>query len=148
MGLSLGLDYAFSQRSYLGLSGGASLEYPLPFPAPFDRVGDYERLSVRYVSLRYHRYLGKFDAGAGFQASALSYFARRRGEDSAFTNYSNTTSVAGLSLSLRYSLLKNLRLGVLYQASLLDLTAVKVFPQHLVSVELSGRIEVFRRAKK
>lgn len=64
-GLTIGLDYYYSNNRFINLGISGVSDFFIPFPAAVDLSGEYELMSSRYISLSNNKRLKRFTIGYG-----------------------------------------------------------------------------------
>ncbi len=140
-GLETGIDYYYRYGKFFSLYAGAASSFPVPFPVPLDRFGEYQTASAGFVSLRNNYAWRRFGVGYGVHYSRLRW--QEYNIDSVVTSQTKNNSLLGLSLHSSYRLGNSFQLGLLYQPCLINFDKRSAVDyQHLFSVELIWKIHI------
>jgi len=125
VGAEMGADYFYASNKFLSFTIGAATDV-IPLPIDYFGAGYIERSSVIYTSVRNNIMTAHFDIGYGLSLSRLYWTAIPHG-DSLLPERRIRTTGLGLSLSAHYQLKRNLRFGIIYQPSLLNISQTNAF---------------------
>lgn len=142
LGASVGFEYYFTDKYYLNMDFGGLTDFPIPFPAPIDYGGEYNRSFAIYGDIQIGSYYKRLSYDMGIQFTQTRYYERETVElfpeyiDS--LKYYKKQNNLGLAFSAYYRTTKNLKLGFNYYPSFLVLENVPKFHySHLLFFELS-----------
>lgn len=141
LGISGGCAYYFTNRFNVNIDIGGVTDFMVPFPAPVDHMGSYERTFAVYGDLQVGTDIKRLHIDAGLQYTKTIYYAREAVE--LFPNYTDTLKSskrqgnAGLALSTYFRVTDWMSLGVNYYPSLIvfDNSRVKTHYGHLLFFE-------------
>jgi hypothetical protein len=144
-GLSLGLDYHYSDQQFLNLSFSGVTDFFLPVPAAVSLNGEYELMTSAYGSLSNNHRIRRFTLGYGLSLGRniweLGYFDRSNPNPPAREPISKGHLAAGFVFPLYYQLSNRMKLGLIYRPTSWRLD---IEPQwryeHLVSVDVAWKI--------
>jgi hypothetical protein len=135
LGIEAGADYFYSKSKFVSMAIGAGTDI-LPLPIDYFGSGYIERAGILYAAVRNNFVLGDFDAGYGINISRFFYSGQTYG-DTVKSDISIKTTALGLSFSFHYKIMRNLRVGVLYQPNLINLGYSPAFSyQHYLALQL------------
>jgi hypothetical protein len=154
LGISVGLEYYYSDRYCLNADIGTLTDFMIPFPAPIDHMGPYNQSFARYADLQIGRDLRKSHFDFGVQYTRTAYYERETVElfpvyiDT--LRYFKTQKNIGFALSSYYRILPNLNIGLNYYPSILnwDTKKVETHYSHLLFFEIMFRFDGYRPSKK
>ena len=151
LGLSVGIDYFISQKMYLSVTAGVTLDCfssrrdttseenePVDF-----RFGYGQLSSAKYISVQINKITPWLEFGAGITFTNLKW-GKNRITDLTDSTYFYTpvrynSLNLGLSSDLRLRLTPNFDIGILYQPLFYDFKHRKCNYQHFISTELIWR---------
>jgi len=154
LGISGGVEYYFTDKYCLNMDVGALTDFMVPFPAPVDYEGGYDRSSAIYGDIQIGRDFNRVHCDLGFQFNRTSYYERETVElfpeyiDS--LKYSKFQNNVGLALSAYYRISNGFNIGLNYYPSFLswDHSKVQIHYGHLLFFEFIFKFEAFRPKKK
>jgi hypothetical protein len=146
-GLSVGLDYYYTDSRFFNLSFYAVTDFFLPFPAPVDISGEYDTMSSLYTSLTHNHKLGRFYLGYGICVAnntwAHRYSSRFGAPPPARDPISKTGISAGLMTDVYYQFGKHFLTGIVYRPSFMsDDQKLEYKYEHLISLEFAWKIKL------
>lgn len=121
LGLTAEAGYYYRDRKYIGIGAGTLTDFIIPFPAPFDAIGEYERSFGSYLDVMHGHDYRRFSGSYGLNISRYSYYKRYTGElfpqyiDTLI--YSKVETRAGLSFSAVYRFSEYASAGIKYLPS-------------------------------
>ena len=134
LGIQYGIDYFYHEKKFVSFAIGAATDV-LPLPIDYFGNGYIERASALYVSIRNNMQFGSFDIGYGINLSRLFYTRITRGDTTNMDESIKTTGL-GLSFSIHYKIMRNFKVGFLYQPNLLNLNSSPALSyQHYMAVQ-------------
>lgn len=146
-GLSLGYEYYYSDKAYVGFYGDAVTDIFIAVPAPIDYEGAVESMGSAYLSLTNNHRLGRLSLGYGL-SYGVNYWQLRYertpvlppGAEEPFRiNY----SVLGSIINIRYQLSKRFHLGIKYRPTFFQFrTENKYSFEQLYSLDLAWKIKL------
>ncbi len=150
LGISGGLDYYFSDKYCLNMDLGTLTDFTVPYPAPVDFAGSYQRAYAVYGDIQLGSDCQRFHYDVGLQYTKTSYSEREVVEKFPvgidIVKYSKTQNKIGYAFSTYYRISNGFNLGLNYYPSFLawDNSGFKMHYAHLIFFELNFRIEAFR----
>jgi hypothetical protein len=150
LGLGAALSYAFQDGRSIALSGGVAIDMIMPFPAPVDYMGEFERNRTVWVSVMEMHHTKRLSFGYGVCYSRNTWTLDY---DADFTGlplppgYPVSKSQEGIGITAAGYFRPNrvINLGLQYRSSLLNLNRGSFGPyEHTVSLEVSFPIKLFR----
>lgn len=154
LGISGGLEYYLSDKICLNTDLGTLTDFMVPFPAPVDYMGTYQRCFATYGDIQLGSDYKKFHYDVGLQFARTSFYERETVElFPAYIDtlkYSKTQNNAGWAFSTYYRISNGFNLGMNYYPSWLawDNSGFKIHYSHLIFFELTFRIEAVRPGRK
>ncbi len=150
LGISAGLEYYLSDVNSINMDVGTITDFMVPFPAPVDYGGSYNRSFASYVDLQVGRDIKAFHFDVGVQGNRTSYYERETVE--LFPNYIDTLKYAtqqyqaGLAFSSYYKLTETFNIGLNYYPSLFAWSngTYHTHYNHLIMFELIFKIKGYR----
>ncbi len=148
-GTSLGAEYFHKENRFIALTGGAVMDFFLPFPAAVDLYGEHELMSSLYVNLTHNHKAKRFTYGYGITYSknrwAYSYTEEfdtpppsRGTEPIIRTNHS-----VGLTLTGYLQFGKRYFMGLVYRPTFIQIHPdTKFHYEHLISLDLMWKFKV------
>ena len=145
-GLSIGVEYAYSDNKSIALTFGGTTDFTWPFPVSWHPEGGiHESMFAHYLSLEHQfRILRRFIVGTGLSYSSTGWYYRDDGEwewgntirpEPIFMSERHRT--IGLSLSTYVILGKRFRLGISYRPSFYRIRPRPAWEySHVISVDL------------
>ena len=146
LGISVGAEYYFNNKYNVNLDVGTLTDFMLPFPAPVDQMGNYDRSFAFYTDLQIGRDLRRFHIDAGLQYHRTAYYEMEQLQ--LFPVFKDTLKHSkqqgnlGLAISTYYRFTRTLNLGVNYYPSIVafDNGNAKSHYGHLLFLELVFRL--------
>jgi hypothetical protein len=150
MGISAGLEYYVSDKYSFNLDIGTMTDFLLPFPAPIDYDGGYDRSFASYLDFQIGKDFGAFHFDIGVQGNRTSYYERET--ISLFPVYIDILKYhhrqynAGLAASGYYRINKGFNLGFNYYPSVFTWNNgyFDVHYAHLLMFELLFKIKLYK----
>ncbi len=149
LGLSAGLSYAYHDKRSITLAGGVAIDHIMPFPAPVEYIGEFERNRTSWLSVMDMRHSKRLSFGYGVCYSrntwTLDYDADFTGLPQP-AGYPIGKSQEGLGITLAGYFRPNriINLGIQYRSSLFNLNRGSFGPyEHAMSFEVSFPIKLF-----
>lgn len=154
LGISGGVEYYFSDKYCINMDIGALTDFMVPFPAPIDYEGGYDRSSAIYGDIQIGSDFNRFHSDLGLQYNRTSYYERETVE--LFPDYIDTLKYSkfqnnmGLAFSTYYRISNGFNLGINYYPSFLswDNNKLQTHYSHLLFFEFVFKLEAFRPKKK
>jgi uncharacterized protein YceK len=154
LGISGGFEYYFNDKYCINMDVGGLTDFIVPFPAPYDVEGSYNRSFATYGDIQIGSDYKRLHYDAGLQFTRTSYYERETVE--LFPEYIDTLKYSkyqnnmGLALSAYYRLSKKINMGFNYYPSfiIMENNGMKYHYSHILFFELSFRIEVYRPKQK
>jgi hypothetical protein len=118
LGITAGLQYQCNSRIKVAATVGTITDFPLPFPAPLDRLGGYKKTYARYAAADLSYCVKDLTLSAGLQVHRINYV--HRATLTLFPIYNDTLikqskhQSAGLSAAAYYKLYQGCTLGLRY----------------------------------
>ncbi len=146
MGIGIGMDYYYNNNQFLNISTGAAMDFPLPFFAPIDHVGNYEVMGSMYVNVTNNHHFNRFTVGYGIGFSR-NFWNLNEGifdndkpmRDAVHKN----NSALGLVFSSHYRIGQKFNIGLTYRPSPISLTDNQTFLyEHMLSLELVWKFRI------
>ncbi len=144
-----GFEYYFTDKNCLSMNAGLLTDFMLPFPAPVDQWGDYNRSFAYYGDIKVGSDYKRLHYDAGLQFTKTFYIERKTIE--LFPEYidilihDKTQNNFGFAFSTYYRVTKNFNLGLNYYPSFLVLDShPKLHYSHLLFFDLLFRFEAYR----
>jgi hypothetical protein len=139
LGLEAGVHYFYRENRFLSFNAGAGTDV-LPLPIDYFGPGYIQRGSTIYTSISNNIIKGRFAIGYGLTLSRL-YWTALPINDFLLAERKTSTTGMGPSFSAGYRVRENLRTGLLYQPTLLNLNHRAVFSyQHYVAVHCTWNL--------
>ena len=146
LGLSVGSEYYFSDKYNINVDVGTLTDFIVPFPAPYDVEGSYDRSFAFYGDLQVGTNFHRFHIDAGFQFYKTSYYERET--VSLFPDYIDTLKYVkrqgnlGLAFSGYFRITRSFNVGINYYPSfiVLDDKRTTTHYGHLLFFEIVFRI--------
>ena len=146
LGIGAGVEYYFSDKQSISASIGTVTDFMLPFPAPVDYMGSYQRSFAFYVDIQTGTDFKRLHCDAGLQYNRTSFYERETVE--LFPNYLDTLKYSkqqdnlGCALSAYYRISRSFNLGINYYPSFIVFNngAITTHYGHLMFFELIFRI--------
>ena len=153
LGISGGIEYYFTDKKCINADFGTLTDFMLPFPAPVDYMGSYNRSFAYYGDIQLGGDFRRFHYEYGIQINRTEYYERETVE--LFPEYIDTLKYSiqqnnvGISLSGYCRLSNWFNLGINYYPSFITWQNKRWTSQysHLLFVELIFRIEALRPKK-
>lgn len=150
LGISGGIEYYFTDKYCINMDLGALTDFMVPFPAPVDYEGSYQRSFATYGDIQLGSDYKRLHYDFGLQYTRTVHHERETLElypeyiDT--LKYSKTQNNMGFALSSYYRISKDFNLGLNYYPSFVvwDKSGFKMHYSHLIFFELNFRIEAFR----
>jgi hypothetical protein len=154
LGIAVGLEYFLNDKYSINMDLGSMTDFMLPFPAPVDFEGEYERSFASYGDLQFGCDLKNFYINLGLQFNKTSYYKRETVE--LFPVYIDTLKYScnqnniGLAFSGYYKITNGFNLGLSYLPSVFTWNKkdIDLHYAHLIMVELIFKIQVYRPLKE
>ncbi|MFZ1789164.1 MAG: hypothetical protein WAT92_12655 [Saprospiraceae bacterium] len=154
LGVSGGIDYWYSEKYSFNMDVGTVTDFMLPFPAPVDYMGSFERSFASYVDAQIGSSYKRFHYDFGVQYTHTTHYQRETIE--LYPNYIDTLKTykqqnnIGFAFSGYYRVTNGFNLGLNYYPSFLawDKGALQSNYTHLMFFELNFRIEAYRPRKR
>lgn len=152
LGITTGLDYYYKDKNYLGIGAGALTDFIIPFPAPYDVWGEYERSFGSYYDILHGFDIRRFSFNYGLSISKYSYYKRITEElfpdyvD--YLLYSKIENRIGLSFSSKYKLTNYFNLGIKYIPSFYTLKTNEFRYGHLLFFDIALNYEFKSKRRK
>ena len=153
LGISGGAEYYFSDKYNINIDAGVLTDFMLPFPAPVDHMGDYQRSFAAYTDIQVGTDLKRFHIDAGFQYHKTSYYERETVE--LFPDYIDTLKYSkqqdnlGLAFSTYFRITRSFNAGFNYYPAFINLgnKPGETHYGHLLFLELIFRIRAYTPGK-
>ena len=154
LGISAGVEYYFSDLYSINVDFGGMTDFMLPFPAPVDYEGSYDRSFASYFDFQVGKDIRAFHIDLGIQGNRTSYYERETVE--LFPEYIDTLKYsvkqynAGLALSGYYKITNGFNLGLNYYPSCFTWHNgdFDFHYSHLIMFELIFKIKAYRPRKE
>jgi len=154
LGISGGAEYYFTDRHCINMDIGALTDFMIPFPAPIDYEGGYDRSFAIYGDIQIGRDFNRFHSDLGLQFNRTSYYERETVE--LFPEYIDTLKSSkiqnniGFALSTYYRVSNGFNLGINYYPSFFswDKNNLRTHYSHLIFLEFVFKLEAYRPRKK
>jgi hypothetical protein len=146
-GAGIGLDYYHRNNQFINVSATAVSDFPIPFPAPLDRRGEYETMASAYFSISNNHDVRRFSLGYGV-TYAFNTWAHNNGGGLVVSPPSHepvrkSQNAWGLLLSSYYHITPVFSAGITYRPTLLRPSADHPFEyEHLISIGCSWKIKL------
>lgn len=124
-GLSIGLDYFYTDKRYFNLTASAVADIETPIPAPIDYEGVYETMASTYISLTNNHKINRFHFGYGINYSRNIWNLRNEPYDSLSSTIEPITksnNSLGLTLNGYHQITENFLLGIIYRPTIFRVT--------------------------
>ncbi|RZJ53096.1 MAG: hypothetical protein EOO44_09595 [Flavobacterium sp.] len=123
-GFSAGIEYFYTNKRYFSANFRAVTDFKLPFPAPLDQDGEYERLNSISFGLTHNHKIKRFSVGYGLNYSRNGWYKHYdeyyvNDVDKESTKKINKT--LGATLNSYYQISSFFFIGVNYNQSFLNL---------------------------
>ena len=147
LGFSVGMDYYFQDQQFCQLTLGAAMDFPLPFPAPIDFVGENESLTTVYAQLSHQFHLNRWKFGYGLSV-AQDTWRLTTGLDigtppSTRDPVTKSEWMLGAVLPIHYQINGSFHLGLQYRPSLLRIeNDFNWSYEHMTSLELAWKFQL------
>ena len=154
LGFSVGFDYYFNKKYCLNMDVGTLTDFMIPFPAPMDYNGRYNKTNATYGDIQIGRDYKRWHYDVGFQYTRTSYYVRETAELYPFyidtLIYSKHQNNLGFALSVYYKVSNIFNLGVNYYPSLIvwDNNRFSTHYSHLIFFELTFKMTAYKPKKK
>lgn len=150
LGISGGFEYYFKDKYCFNMDIGALTDFMLPFPAPVDYMGSYQRSFATYGDIQLGTDFKRFHFDLGLQYSRTSHYERETVE--LYPNYIDTLKYSkqqnniGLAFSTYFRISNGFNLGINYYPSIVawDNSRFQTHYSHLIFFELIFRLEAYR----
>ncbi len=143
LGIALGADYYYADRKYVNLLAAGTMDFFIPFPAPFDWEGEVTFFDSAFLGLSNNHRINKFSLGYGLSLSKNTWRVNNN-LDPLLSKKSITTN-AGLLFTAYYYPWRNFYVGLIYRPDLIRLKAEKPFQyQHLLSIDFGWKINLVK----
>lgn len=155
LGITTGADYYYKDKRYWGLGAGALINFMIPFPAPYDFWGEYEKSTGLYVDLLNGIDIHRFSLNYGV-SFARYYYEKGYKEinqdlDSLnyldYSSYTKSENRLGLSLSAKYRATNYFNLGIKYLPSFYTLGSKELRYGHLLFFDVAINYGIKPRRK-
>lgn len=154
LGISAGIEYYFSDLYSINTVFGVMTDFMLPFPAPVDYEGSYDRSFATYMNLQVGRDIKILHIDLGIQGNKTFYYERETVE--LFPEYIDTLKYSvnqynvGVALSGYYKITNGFNLGLNYYPSCFTWNNgnFDLHYSHLLMFELVFKINVYRPKKE
>jgi hypothetical protein len=138
-GLSLGLDYFYSNTQFINFSANLASDFFCPVPAAIDMSGEYEMMSSSYLSLSNNYKFQRFSIGYGISYGKntwdLRYYDTFNPLPPTREPIKKSQNTFGLVFPLQYQLGRTFSLGFTYRPTLLRIKTDNNFKyEHLISI--------------
>lgn len=140
-GFEFGMEYYQTPKHYLSFNYGAATDFFLPVHSTIDYIGEFERNSTVYFSVRQNYIYNKLHFGAGLGLVGLKYI-KHYTADGQQVNYKYDNQGIAFSGQIQYQFSKRFFAGILYQ----PLTHVKregrfmLDYQHFISLKIEFKL--------
>lgn len=146
-GLSIGMDYHYSDNQFLILSASGVTDIIIPFPAALDYSGEYETANSVYLSLSNNHNFNRFTLGYGVSFGVNSWAVRfdDRFDPPPPTRepVTKTSSFLGLVFPSYYKWSERFHIGLIYRPTLLRLNIEpQIKYEHLISIDFAWKIRL------
>lgn len=148
MGVSLGLEYFYSDTKFAAITTNAVSDFFIPFPAAVDFGGVWEFMNSVYLVLTNNQKYNNFQFGGGINFSKNIWMRRSYElEELPPSPRDNTTEVnysIGLIFNGYYQITDIFFLGLIYRPNLLKVHPKTKFEyEHLISLEIRVNFKKF-----
>src|ERR1035437_868794 len=143
LGISGGFEYYFTDKYCLNMDVGALTDFSLPFPAPVDYGGNYERSFATYGDFQIGSDFKRFHYDVGIQFNRTSHYERETidlyPDYIDILKYSKNQNNIGLALSSYYRISNGFNLGLNYYPSFFswDNSIIQTHYSHMIFLELN-----------
>lgn len=145
LGLEAGVHYFYRENRFLSFNAGAATD-GLPLPIDYFGPGYIQRGSAICTSISNNIIKGRFAIGYGLSLSRL-YWTALPINDSLLAKRKTGSTGLGPSFSAGYRVRENLRTGLLYQPTLLNLNHTPLFSyQYYMAVHCTWNLWNSRKA--
>ncbi len=148
-GISVGLDYHYSDKQFVSLVCSGVTDFFLPVPAAVSLSGEYELMTSAYVSLSNNHQIRRFTLGYGLSLGRnvweLDYFDRSNPNPPAREPVTKGHLVAGLVFPAYYQVSHRFKLGLIYRPTFWrpDIEPGGRY-EHLVSFDVAWKIPLIK----
>lgn len=147
LGLSLGLDYNYAENSFISVKAESALDFPIPFPAPYDIFGEYETLMSYGFSMSNNHRFHRFSFGYGLSAHRNAWALRNTDRIENGQRVSSLTkyrSMLGFTFDGYVRVAGPFYCGLSYKPYLLDISnKAATGYEHVISFELVWKLRVW-----
>lgn len=146
LGITSELDYYYKDKKYFGIGAGTLTDFIIPFPAPYDVMGEYERSFGSYLDILHGFDIHRFSFNYGMSISKYSYYKRITEElypnyvDSLL--YSKKENRIGLSFSSKFKITNYFNCGIKYVPSLCTLKSNEFRYGHFLFLDIAINLEI------
>lgn len=149
-GISLGLDYHYSDKQFLSLAFSGVTDFFLPVPAAVSLNGEYELMTSAYMSLSNNHRFHRFSLGYGFSLGRnvweLDYFDRSNPSPPPREPITKGHLAAGLIFPAYYQITQRFQVGLIYRPSFIRPAILPRYQyEHLISVDVAWKIPLNAR---
>jgi hypothetical protein len=146
-GLTIGLDYYYSNNRFVNLGVSGVSDFFVPVPAAVDISGEYELMSSRYVSISHNHRLHRFVLGYGFAYARntwdLRYYNRFAPPPPTRDPVKKSHNAFGLIFPAYFQTGERFHLGFAYRPTLYrPKSRAKLLLEHLLSIDFAWKIRL------
>lgn len=143
LGLSLGLDYFYKEKTFISLRSSVASDFPAPVPAPVDYFGDHKNMSSTYISVSNNNEIKNLSIGYGLCYASNNWTFTDRLNDS--TNTVTVTRIKnkalGFVFNTYYKAGRNFYCGIIYRPTFYRFLPTHQFRyEHLITLDLTWKI--------
>ncbi|GAB3920813.1 hypothetical protein [Mucilaginibacter myungsuensis] len=145
LGFSMGLDKYYSKNRFISLTAGGALDFALPFPAPYDRLGTYDDMRSVWLGATNNHVLGRFTLGYGlsYSKNIWIYTSDVTGIPANPDRQTTMVNYAGGLLFNSYWRLSNaFNVGAIYRPSFVGFGNNTSTYEHLISLDVAWKIHL------
>lgn len=149
-GGSLGLDYYYTAKRFLNISGSAVLDFFLPIPAPVRYSHNRQVMNSVYASLSNNYRIDAFSVGYGLAFARNNwkyvYHDVYDGEQVRRDDIFRTNNSLGFIFSSYLQTRTNFSIGILYRPTFYRLNTNNHFQyEHLISVDIATKLRIMKK---
>lgn len=139
LGFSSGIEYFYTDKRYFSANFRAVTNFDLPFPAPLDQFGEYERLNSFSFGFTHNHKIKRFSVGYGLNYSKnvwYKHYDKYFVEPGDKTGITKTNKTLGATLNGYYQISSFFHIGLNYNQSFINMgKSSESKPENVISLD-------------
>jgi hypothetical protein len=152
LGFSAGIEYFYTNKRYFSVNFRAATSFDLPFPAPLDQYGEYERLNSLSFGFTHNHKIKRFSVGYGLNYSRNVWYKHYEEffvEPGDKTGITKANKTLGVTLNGYYQISSFFYVGLNYNQSFINIEkSSESKPENVISLDFVFKLSPNKKKLK